>query len=368
MGAQNWLHADVAMVLVAPETTAYADDDQMSTDASAEAAIFVRELTVKPVIHMVDKQRYGQTFRSPGQLPGKKFAEVEFTVPFPEMVPTTFATPAGLDYLFAASSHPGTDATASSAPVGVDSRDYVQSTFNSTNGQQSCTISCWVFKDGDADGSEVWEVNGAVFNVEPSFVADEEATLKFTGMGLYNKPASSSFTNSPDWIAPDDGLVMQNAYMSLGATLITAPIKELTLNPNFEVKERTAINRVSSTITALQNGVAGFMLSRMGNVTGNIKIEAGLESADGYWADVEGATLQELLCYFETPKGIYGLLQIPKLQLGSPDVERDGTLIYSFPFVAQDNSDAGDNIWGLRLSVADHSGDGTGWDSSATIF
>lgn len=387
---QKWLHADVGLLLTQYEdvdpgggATSYGldtvfggglADPHVGLDISAETAIFVREMEIKPVVTMVDKKRIGQTHRSPGKIAGKRMCEISFTVPLPEMDATTYARPA-FDDLLLSSGFAGVDKEIEAA-LANDAVDYLPSTFGaSCVGQGSLSAFCYVFKDGacpaNANEVELWEANGCVFNVELSLVADDESTLKFTGMGLYNRPQSdATYTNSPDWISPDDGMVMVGAQVSMedfgsADALLTVPITEITFNMNMEVKERPAMNRLSQTAEQFQGGIAGFMITRDGSAGGTIKMEAGLESDYGFWEDVETEQKKNLVIWYNTPGGVYSCFQVPKIGLESPDIERDGTIGYSFPYTAYDYNDAGDLYVGMRFSTFDYGDLGAGWTAGA---
>lgn len=366
--AQSWLFADVGLVHLKLEAT-YGTNPGITP--GTDLALYVRNMAVKPVIDFIERQRYGHTHRSPGQLSGFRRCELEFEVPFPEWTetaePITATTypvfhpllrASGLN-LWDATNTDNTEADLGGTPAQDDSVMYKPFTFGSTgatpSGQGSVSVECLKFKDG-ADitggtdsGMEVWEANGAVFNLDLTLSANEECVLKFTGQGLYNTPVEyTTDISGADFASPDDGLVVQGGTVSINGNADI--VSSLSFSTNWEIKERPSMGSAT--------GLAGFMLSRMGNASGSYEVEAAEENPTtggrSRWAEVEADTTFTLFMAGSTNNGgIYFRFEVPNAQHLSPDPTMDGVLKYSQPFIARDNSDAGDDYFGLAFSVID---------------
>lgn len=73
----KYYYADMALILVKSEASVGVDANPTPADNS----LFCAELTVKPVITMVDKQRYGASFRSEGYIPARRHTEWTIKMP-----------------------------------------------------------------------------------------------------------------------------------------------------------------------------------------------------------------------------------------------------------------------------------------------
>lgn len=348
--AQDFIFADIAVMRATEETTygstpvgGFFDHD----------AIQVRNFKVKPMISKVEKKRYGASFQSPGSHPGRRWVELEFEVPLPVMdaAPGANITPPEFHPLLESA---GFVATLEKKAGGAfyDTITYRPTTLRNVAGvgygEASCALQFFLFKDGAVPtagppptGVEVWLVNGAVFNAEFNFSAEGEAFLKFTGKGLYTRPANATTSDIiPVFQGMDDGLVVQAGTITVGGA--TQNMSVINVNMNWTVKDRIS----------MASGTSGFMITRMGSITGSFDLEARLEATDTRWAKVEAATSQFVKFHALTTKGLYVGFEVPNAQLESPDPKLDGTYQYAQPFSARDYTH-GDEQVGLRISSFD---------------
>lgn len=347
--AQDWIFADNALAMVKTETTYRTD----SAPSAATNAVYVRNVVVKPTQQMIDKQRKASHHISPGKIPGRKNVSVEFEVPLPGLnytdpATTPIGTPDWEPLLLAA----GFDVTVSAldSVVNDNARLYKPTTFRAGSGQSSFTLDFLLFRDGanlaaSSSGVEIWKATGCVLSVEYGFSSGDECVLKFTGMGCWEQ-TPQDYTGDLSAItyqAFEDSLVAQ------GATLLDVGgnsdvVSDIQINMNWEVKERTSMSGL--------NGVEGFMITRKGSITGSMNVEGRLESARGRWADVEAATGLEFDMAIMTPQGVGIRVEMPNVQLDSPDPNFDGVLNYSQPFCARDlDASTFDSQFGLLITT-----------------
>ena len=105
------IYADMMLLLVKTETTAGTD----AVPTPALNALYCAESSVTPTVEMVDLERYGHTFRSPGAAVGKSFMDMNIKVPLVGgwAHPTYFSVPVpDWDPLMTASGFERTDTSA----------------------------------------------------------------------------------------------------------------------------------------------------------------------------------------------------------------------------------------------------------------
>ncbi len=324
--AQDFLHGNFALLLIGGEAT-YGVDPVLTPAANAIAAT---GWSLKKVVEMQAKKRWGPGFTSRGSCPGQRYAEVEFVVPL-----AGTPDPGGGNPLVEPDWAPllkaaGFAVVSTGAPV--DAHTY---TLTSQAAQDSVTFDAHLYKDGGAT-VELITCTGCVFDWKLNWSATEAASITFTGMGLYEDNTNPAVPSAPTFIAPSDCLVVQGATITIGGRTDIHTAMEIA--GNMSVEKRDSVTS--------SDGVAGFMRTRGpdASVTGSYDPEKRLTSTYDRWADVEAATTAAFTATLDTAGGTRIVVAGPALQMLSPELQIEvPTARYAQPFVLQQSIDAGDD-------------------------
>lgn len=367
--AQSWIHANTAWLAVKDESV-YGTDPTPTVDNM----VLVRNFKVTPKATTVPIRRVRAWHPSAGAAAGMKFTDVEFEVPLPgvsyvDPASTAISEPDWAPLLKAA----GFTSEVGKAASGATQNNWYTfqpTTYRSGAGQSSCTVYCVMFRDGanvDGTGSpsgmELREANGCVFNVEFFFSANEECYMKFTGRGLYNRPAAFTTDISTTVYDEIEDAVTCNGIARLLVGSNSEDVTELSINMNWTIKDRMSMSGTG--------GLRGFMITREPGaaITGSMNVEAVLDSVRSRFQEIEELTGAAFDLRVVSPGGVGVILEAPNLQLTELDDNLDGVAYYQQPFALRDSDGSThDAQIGLRITTLEDGGTGTITDAAYDIF
>lgn len=214
-------------------------------------------------------------------------------------------------------------AAATAAPL-VIKRTYKPTSFNAT---PTCTVYGQIFTSGGKANGKTYRLKsfGCVFNVEFSISTEGECFINFTGKGTYEDPIDVDFPTGVAIKNMTDGMVGIGATIDIDARDGNAArcdcLSEFTLQPSWDVQEIPC--------ACAEDGIEAFFLTRKTSIKFSMNPLARLVATYDRWALVKNANANSIEISLTSPQGSVVGLRILNAQLGSPELQWDGTIRYN---------------------------------------